>query len=83
MKDLNDTIELMQSQDYKDRFKSEYFQVKIRTEKLGVMLEKWRTGQLTFTPSCEYDLLHKQYVFMTEYKLCLEERAVVEGIDLV
>ena len=28
--ELKDTIELMQSSDYKDRFKAEYFQVAIR-----------------------------------------------------
>ena len=32
--ELKDTIELMKSNDYKDRFKAEYYQVKIRREKL-------------------------------------------------
>lgn len=31
---LKDTIELMQSEDYKDRLKAEYWQTKIRYEKL-------------------------------------------------
>ncbi len=31
---LSDTIDLMQSEDYKDRFKAEYLQTKIRYEKL-------------------------------------------------
>lgn len=31
---LKDTIKLMESDDYKDRFKAEYYQVKIRKEKL-------------------------------------------------
>ena len=38
--ELKDTIELMQSEDYKDRFKAEYFQLKIRYDKLKAMLEK-------------------------------------------
>ena len=33
--ELKDTIELMQSDDYKERFKAEYYQVKIRLEKAG------------------------------------------------
>lgn len=38
--ELKDTIELMQSSDYKDRFKAEYFQVAIRLQKLDDMLKK-------------------------------------------
>lgn len=33
--ELKDTIELMQSEDYKERFKAEYYQVKIHLEKLS------------------------------------------------
>lgn len=32
--ELKDTIELMNSSDYKERFKAEYLQVKIRYDKL-------------------------------------------------
>lgn len=35
---LKDTIKLMESDDYKDRFKAEYYQLKIRKEKLQKML---------------------------------------------
>ena len=38
--ELNETVELMNSADYKDRFKGEYFQVKIRYDKLKAMCEK-------------------------------------------
>ena len=31
---LEDTIDLMKSSDYKERFKAEYYQVKFRYEKL-------------------------------------------------
>lgn len=34
MNELKDTIELMNSSDYKDRFKAEYYQLKIRYTKL-------------------------------------------------
>ena len=32
--ELKDTIEMMNSDDYKERFKAEYYQTKIRYEKL-------------------------------------------------
>ena len=38
MNELKDTIELMNSSDYKDRFKAEYYQLKIRYTKLHAML---------------------------------------------
>lgn len=37
MNELKDTIELMNSSDYKDRFKAEYYQLKIRYTKLHAM----------------------------------------------
>ena len=38
--ELKDTIDLMTSEDYKDRFKAEYYQTKIRYDKLHKMLVK-------------------------------------------
>ena len=38
--ELKDTVEMMGSEDYKERFKAEYCQVKIRYEKLMYMLER-------------------------------------------
>lgn len=35
--ELKDTIEMMQSADYKERFKAEYYQTKIRYDKLHKM----------------------------------------------
>ena len=32
--DLRDTIEMMQSEDFRERFKAEYWQTKIRYQKL-------------------------------------------------
>lgn len=40
MNELKDTIELMNSSDYKDRFKAEYYQLKIRYTKLHPILFK-------------------------------------------
>ena len=73
---------MMTSADYKERFKAEYIELKTRIEKLSAMLKKWRDGALEFTPSCSYELLHKQLVFMEEYLDVLEERAKIENVEV-
>lgn len=50
--ELRDTIEMMNSKDYKERFKAEYYQVVIRYQKLKSMLDKWDNDQLEFIPTC-------------------------------
>lgn len=80
--ELKDTIELMNSSDYNDRFKAEYQQVKIRHEKLHKMLVKWDAGTLDFEPTCSKALLMEQERYMREYIRCLETRAEIEGVDL-
>ncbi len=80
--DLKDTITLMKSEDYKERFKAEYLQTKIRYDKLHKMIVKYEAGVLEFTPTCSIELLKRQASFMGNYLYCLEVRAVVENIDL-
>ena len=41
---LEDTANMMCSDDYKERFKAEYYQVVIRYKKLKNMLERWDEG---------------------------------------
>ena len=82
MKELKETIELMTSTDYKERFKAEYEQVKIRFEKLKAMLDKWDNGTLEFTPTCNRGIYNFQIIAMGEYIACLETRAVIENIEL-
>lgn len=79
---LQDTIELMNSSDFKDRFKAEYYQLKIRRDGLKEMLKKYKEGTLEFTPNCDYDLLHTQLVYMEGYMVVLETRAEIENIKL-
>ena len=43
---LEDTEDLMYSSDFKDRFKAEYYQTKIRYEKLHKMIVKYEAGTL-------------------------------------
>lgn len=79
---LIDTVDKMTSTDYKERFQAEYMQLKIRVDGLGKMLEKYQADTLPFTPTCSYDMLHEQYVFMKGYQYCLEGRAKEENIEL-
>lgn len=80
--ELKDTIDLMTSADYKERFKAEYWQVKIRLEKLRKMIAKYQAGTLGFTPSCSLELLKEQVEPMLNYLSILEVRAEIEGIQL-
>lgn len=82
MDTLNDTVALMLSDDYKDRFKAEYFQLKIRHEKLLNMLARHDTGTLDFEPTCAIGLLAEQCGAMGRYLRILEARAKAEGITL-
>lgn len=55
--ELKDTVEMMTSSDYKERFKAEYYQLKLRYDKLALMITKWDEGTLGFEPSCSRTLL--------------------------
>lgn len=79
---LKDTVEMMKSSDYKERFRAEYFQLKIRMSGLSKMLIKYKEGTLNFTPSCSYSLLSRQLEVMKIYASYLLQRAEIEGIDL-
>lgn len=80
--ELKDTIELMQSEDYKDRFKAEYYQLKIRYEKLGKMVDAWDNEELNFVPTCPRSTYDLQLSAMYDYMAILEARAKMEGIEL-
>ena len=78
--ELKDTIKLMESDDYKDRFKAEYYQVKIRKEKLQKMLNNWE--HLSFIPNSPKRYFKYQLDVMVEYMQVLEQRAEKENIEL-
>ena len=80
--ELKDTVELMNSSDYKERFKAEYLQTKIRYDKLHKMLVKWDAGTPDFAPKCTKALLLEQKRYMSEYIRCLQVRAEIEEIEL-
>lgn len=80
--ELRETIEMMNSADYKERFKAEYQQVVIRYQKLKAMLAKWDKGELNFTPTCPRSTYNMQIRAMEDYIAVLEARAVMEKVEL-
>lgn len=80
--ELKDTVGIMVSEDYKERFKAEYYQIKIRYEKLKYMLERWDNELLNFVPTCPRSTYDMQIRAMSDYIAVLEARAVMEGIVL-
>ena len=79
---LSDTVEMMNSTDYKDRFKAEYYQLAIRYKGLKAMLDKWDNGTLQFEPTCPRSTYNMQIKAMADYLAVLEARAVMENIVL-
>ena len=79
---LQDTLEMMTSTDYKERFRAEYYQTAIRYKKLKNMLDKWDKGKLNFSLMCPKSTYNAQIESMTKYLAVLEARAVMENIEL-
>ena len=91
--ELKDTVEMMCSEDYKERFKAEYNQTKLRYEKLKAFNAKIEAANRTkYSPNimpvgmpqhdCPEELLCEQQRIMGEYLHILEVRAVIENIIL-
>lgn len=80
--ELKDTVEMMNSADYKERFKAEYNQLAIRCKGLKSMLDKWDNGTLQFKPTCPRSTYNMQIKAMVDYLAVLEARAVMENVDL-
>jgi hypothetical protein len=79
---LSDTIEMMTSEDYKERFKAEFYQLMIRINGLDKMLKDYKAGTLPFVPTCDYELLFTQLYNMKCYACDLITRASKENITL-
>ena len=79
---LKDTVEMMISQDFKERFKAEYYQLLFRLNALKGMLIKWENNMLDFEPKCSKETLENQLIFMQGYMDILRLRSEIEGIEL-
>lgn len=82
MEELKDTVDRMLSSDYKERFKAEFEQLKIRFDKLRIMVEKWDNNELNFVPTCPREIYTRQLNIMYDYLEVLQERAKLENIEL-
>jgi hypothetical protein len=80
--EIKDTIEMMTSEDYKERFKAEYYQLKIRTEKLAAIVLNYEEGTLNFEPKCSLGILQNQLDAMERYLAILKSRAKIEKVDI-
>ena len=78
--ELNDTVAMMNSADFKDRMRAEYHQLVNRADGLEGMLKNYKDGKLKFKPKCDYELLYEQLVYMRQYQRILECRADIEGV---
>jgi hypothetical protein len=84
---LSDTVALMNSADYRDRFVAEYIQTAIRHEKLRAFVTRIESAEIWCTADkpehdCPLAILHEQQGAMGRYLHLLEVRAVMEDIDL-
>ena len=79
---LKDTVSMMTSDDYKERFKAEYYQLKLRIEGLEKMLKSWDDNTLSFKPNCPRGLYEQQLKTMNEYIGFLLIRAQMEKIEV-
>ena len=79
---LRETVGLMNSDNYQERFIAEYLQLVIRYINLRKMLIKHEAGTLNFEPKCDISILDDQLYHMEGYLRALEVRAEVEKIEL-
>lgn len=90
IKELSQTCEMMCSKDYRERFKAEFYQLKIRIEKLENFLAKIKAQfhyenyieKDKIQHDCDYMILGEQLSDMKHYLFILKQRAVIENIDI-
>lgn len=84
--EFKETVDMMLSDDYKQRFKAEYHQTKTRYEKLKAFNTRIEAARLSGTDGpkhdCSEELLRNQQRVMGEYLHLLKVRAIIEKIEL-
>jgi hypothetical protein len=80
--ELIETIGLMSSADWKDRFIAEYLQTKIRYEKLHKLIVKREVGKHGFDTPVPFESWKEQAYHMGLYLYELEKQAAIHGIEL-
>lgn len=77
---LSDTVNLMNSSDWKDRLVAEYVQLSIRLSKLEDVLNN--KSDTYSADNRTRAVLIKQHDAMESYKICLEKRAEIANVSL-
>lgn len=67
---------------YKDRLNMECSILETKVIKLTDMLKKYKNDCLDFVPTCSYELLYEQLIYMERYLSILKERLFIEKINL-
>lgn len=82
--ELKDTIDMMASEDYKERFRGEFYQLEIRAKKLLAFIRKCEDAQIEGKEEpkhdCPLSLLRAQFDAMAEYLNILRKRALIENV---
>lgn len=82
--ELKDTIDMMTSEDYKERFRGEFYQLEIRAKKLLAFIRKCEDAQIEGKEEpkhdCPLSLLRAQFDAMAEYLGILRKRALIENV---
>lgn len=91
IKELSQTCVMMCSKDYRERFKAEFYQLKIRIENLENFLAKIK-AQYHYADKyiekdkiqhdCDTFILEEQLYNMKHYLFILKQRAVIENINI-
>lgn len=79
--ELKDTIYLMMSNDYKERFIAEYTQLMLRYGKLSDLIIRYKKEKYIIA-SIDIEDLEEQVVIMKKYIDILQKRAKKEDIEL-
>lgn len=79
--ELKDTIHAMQSEDWKERLKAEYYQTRIRYDALDAAIIKHEAGELPELAE-SIDVIKAQGSAMAEYLYCLKIRLALAGVEI-
>lgn len=80
--ELKETVKLMKSEDWKDRFIAEYLQTKIRYERLHELIVEREVGKCPFETPIPIESWKAQASYMGSYLYELEKQAALHEILL-
>lgn len=79
---LSDTIQGMQSEDWKERLKAEYYQTKIRYDGIDCTIAEFEDGKRPELVE-SIELMKSQANAMANYLFCMKSRLALAGVEIV